>query len=59
MTALAQQRLAHATALGTPERMEAQAQARGRAWLRGKQLAQVSTLSGADCRARASCGASL
>ncbi|MDD9966319.1 MAG: hypothetical protein OXR73_08855, partial [Myxococcales bacterium] len=43
LTALTQQRLAHATALGTPERMEAQAQARGRAWLRGKQLAQDLT----------------
>ena len=43
LTALTQQRLAHATALGTPGRMEAQAQARGRAWLRGKQLAQDLT----------------
>ena len=43
LAALTQQRLSHATALGTPEHMEAQAEARGRAWLRGKQLAQALT----------------
>ena len=43
LTVVTQQRLSHATALGTPEHMEAQAEARGRAWLRGKQLAQDLT----------------
>ena len=43
LTALTQQRLPYATALGTPEHMEAQAEARGRAWLRGKELAQDLT----------------
>ena len=43
LTVVTRQRLCHATALGTPEHMEARAEARGRAWLRGKQLAQVLT----------------